>query len=160
MSPQRILLHAIILGYLVVTAGAFAFSMTKRTVLPYRVIHWSYGMMAPYQGDTTWNADLRAVAELPDGTRERVDIDQYLPFGFGERNVRKFLRFYAKRGVAGQRAKFTEFAEQLLRRERARGKQYTSLDLTFERWPRSPIGFEALRLPHFLLQNEFVTHVQ
>jgi hypothetical protein len=160
MLPRRLLQHAVILLYLTVTFGAFFFTMTKHEFpfLPYPVIHWSYGMMAPYQGDTDWNADLRAEG-LKDGSWERIDLNPYFPFGHGEKNVRMFLRIYLGRGLNGQRDKYTELALQILDRERERGKEYASVRLYFDTWWRSPDGFEALRLPGFT-ESEFLTQVQ
>ena len=158
---EKLLQRAVVIAYLMITAGAFVFTMTKlEPPLPEDVLRWSYGMMAPYQGDTSWNADFVYEGQLPDGSWEAIDVDPYMPYGFGERNVRKFLRVYEREGLPMQRRKFTEFGQLLLDRERARGKQYSELRVFFESWPRSPISYDALRTPLFRTAHDLVTIAQ
>lgn len=126
--------------------------------LPEWVTHWSYGMMAPYQGDTSWNGDFLYEGQLPDGTWEPIDVDAYLPYSFGERNVRKFLRVYQRYGDAEHRRRFGEFALLLLEREQDRGRPYTSVRVFFDQWERSPAGYEYLHTPLFTTR-ELVTQV-
>jgi hypothetical protein len=157
MRPFRVLLHAALYGYLLITAGAFVLTMSKmEPPLPYALVHWSYGMMAPYQGDTDWSADFVYEGKLPNGTWEKIDVDSYLPYGFGERNVRKFMRVYSRLGPDGHRRMFRQYALLLLERERARGKQYSSIRVFFDTWPRSPAGYSFLYLPAFTTR-ELVT---
>lgn len=160
-APGRIAAHLIILFYLTITAHAFFFTMTKIVppYISYDLLRPSYGMMAPYQGDRAWNGDLRLMGELPDGTMEPVDIDRYLPYGEGERNVRKFLRVYGWMGPLGHRQKFGELGLLVLDRERARGKPYRSIEMYFDYWWRSPEGYSALRLPD-LMESTYITRVQ
>lgn len=157
---RRFLQHAVVLGYLGITLSAFVFTMTKVPFpLPLSVIRWSYGMMAPYQGDVSWNADFLYEGQLPDGTWENIGIDAYMPYGFGERNVRKFLRVYELLGKQERRKKFNEFALQLLDHERERGKPYTAMRVLFDQWDRSPAGYEYLHMPLFT-KRELVTQIQ
>lgn len=150
MRPFRTLQHAVLWGYVVITAGAFVLTMTKHEPpLPYALVHWSYGMMAPYQGDTSWNADFVYEGRLPDGSWEKIDLDSYLPYGFGERNVRKFLRVYKRLGPDGHRRMFRQYAIGLLEKERTKGKQYDAVRVFFDQWPRSPAGYSFLYLPAF-----------
>ncbi len=126
-------------------------TMTKTwpPFLPRALVHWSYGMMAPYQGDTSWNADFRYEGLLNNGKWETIDLARYMPYGFGERNVRKFLRIYQTLDTDGQRSKFNLFAQQVLALERKRGIPYQAVRVTYEQWPRSPAGYEYLHLPAF-----------
>jgi hypothetical protein len=122
-------------------------------------MYWSYGMMAPYQGDTDWNGDVLAEGQLPDGTWHVVSLDPYLPYGSGEKNVRKFLRTYQKLGPLGHREKFTQWALLLLGHERAQGRNYQAIRFTFEKWPRSTGGFEFLRRSPFV-EKQYITEVR
>ena len=153
---QHALQQIIVIVYLAVTAAAFVFTMTRISLLPLWVTRWSYGMMAPYQGYVSWNDDFLYEGLRPDGEWERIDIDRYLPHGFGERNVRKSLRVYAE---ADRRRKFTEFALSLLAHERARGRDYRAVRVFFDHWDRSPAGFEFLHTPLFT-EREPLTNVQ
>ncbi len=156
----RFLQRAVLLGYLAVTVGALIFTMFKvHFLFPGWVTRWSYGMMAPYQGDTSWNADFVYEGELPDGTRTVINLDPYMPYGFGERNQRKFLTAFKTKDGSLQRRKFTEFALLLLDRERARGNKYRAIRVYSERWDRSPGGYAFLHTPVFTTR-EFLTQVQ
>lgn len=116
-------------------------------------------MMAPYQGDTSWNADFVYEGQLPDGSWEAIDLDRYMPYEFGERNVRKFLRVYSRYGNLEHRRKFTEFALQVLDRERVRGMSYSAVRVFFDQWDRSPAGYDYLRTPLFT-RRELVTEAR
>lgn len=141
------------------TVEAFVLTMFKVRLPPYPLVHWAYGMMAPYQGDTSWNADFVYEGLRGDGAWESIDVDAYMPYGFGERNVRKFLRIYKGLGDAGHRQKFGEFALLLLDRERAHGREYRAVRVWFEQWPRSPAGYGYLHTPLFTAR-ELVIQVQ
>ena len=158
---RRVLRHTAVLAYLLVTAIAFVFTMTRVRIplVPYKVMHWSYGMMAPYQGDTSWNGDFIYEGQLANGTWEVISLDRYMPFGFGEKNVRKFLRVYQKYGAEEHHKKFTEHALMLLDRERARGKDYTAVRVWFDQWPRSNGGYEFLHTREFTTRR-LITSVQ
>lgn len=166
----RIVKSALIFFYFAITASAILFTLTRIRVpfLPWFFIRWSYNVMAPYQGDTDFNDDLVAEGELPNGVWEQVNLDPYLPFGKGERNVRKHLRSFQMReqhffpdpaddGL--YLAKFQEFATQLLAHEREKGNTYEAIRLTWVSWPRSPDGYEALRIPLFT-KEEIITIVR
>ncbi|MSR86818.1 hypothetical protein EXS70_01445 [Candidatus Peribacteria bacterium] len=158
--PRRFLQQAIVLAYLAVTGGALIFTMLKvEFPFPEWVTHWSYGMMAPYQGDTSWNAEFLYQGQRPDGTWEAIDIDHYLPYMFAEQNVRTYLRVYSRYGDLEHRKKFLEFALLLLDRERARGKDYVSVRIFFDQWERSPAGYSYLHTPVFTTR-ELVTQAQ
>ena len=147
---RRLVQHSIVFGYLAITFGAFVYTMSRIEILPKWVTRWSYGMMAPYQGDTPWNADFVYEGRLPGGAWKRIDIDAYMPYGFGERNARKFFRVYDD---AARRGKFAGFALLLLDRERAHGRPYEAVRITYEQWDRSPAGYEFLRLPAFTMRQ-------
>ncbi len=151
--PQQ----AVLLIYLAVTAGALIFTFTKvALLLPEAVTHWSYGMIAPYQGDTSWNGDFIYEGQRSDGSWEVIDLDPYMPYIFGEQNARKFLRVYQRLGNLDHRRKFGEFALLVLDRERARGKSYQAIRVWFDQWDRSPAGYEYLHTPEFT-RRELVT---
>jgi hypothetical protein len=162
VRPCVILRHVLLGAYLYVTLAAFLFAFTINTVrlpgIPYRVLLWAYGMMAPYQGDDEWNGALRVEARGPDSAWQTIDIARYMPYGFGERNAREFFRVFEVGGEDAQKEKVTEFARQLLEREQARGMPYRAIRISFEKWPRSPGGFEQLRLEPFI-QRTFLTQV-
>ncbi len=157
----RFLQHAVVIVYLTITAAAFIFTMSvgNLSLLPYAWFHWNYGMMSPYQGDVSWNKGLMVEGELPNGKHALVDLEPYLPYGFGERNVRLFMRMFLSLGEQAYRDKFAQLGLMILDRERAAGRPYTSLTLRFDQWPRSPAGYEFLHLPLFTTQ-EFITRVQ
>lgn len=159
----------ILLGfYLAITASAILYTITRIRVpfLPWFFVRWSYNTMAPYQGDTDFNDDL--VAEgLIGRTWHPISLDPYLPFGHGEKNVRKHLRSFQMReqhffpdpaddGL--YISKYREFATQLLAHEREKGNTYEAIRLTWVTWPRSPEGYEAMRIAPFM-KEELITEV-
>ncbi len=157
---RRFLQQLVVIVYCLMTVSALFFTMTKTAFpLPHPVIRWNYGMMAPYQGDTTWNADFIYEGRRADGTWEVINTDPYLPHGFGEKNVRKFMRVFAYLGGLGHRVKFGEYALLLMDRERARGRDYRAIRVWFDQWDRSPAGYEYLHTPLFTTR-ELVTQVQ
>ncbi|MBI3331858.1 hypothetical protein HYZ99_02755 [Candidatus Peregrinibacteria bacterium] len=158
MKFSRVIQQSTVVIYLAITVSAFLYTMVRVTPpIPRLLLFWSYGMMAPYQGDTWFNDDLRAEGQLPDGSFELISLDPYIPTGFGERNVRKHLKTFQPDHDTYRR-KFTAFARALLERERARGKLYDAVRLTWLSWPRSPEGYDALKHPPFLTE-EFITQV-
>ena len=158
--PRYHLQQAVLLIYLAVTAGALIFTFTKVAFpFPEAVTHWSYGMIAPYQGDTSWNADFIYEGQLPNGSWEVINIDPYMPYIFGEKNARKFLRVYQRYGNLEHRRKFGEFALLVLDHEREQGKSYQAIRVWFDQWDRSPAGYEYLHTPEFT-KRELVTTVR
>ena len=159
-SPVRtrtILLQSVLLFYLAVTIAGFLFTMLRvRLPLPWILIRWSYNMMAPYQGDTDINEEM--VAEgLRNGRWEFIDLNPYFPVGAGEKNVRMYLRSF--RSSEDERAvgAYADFAFALLERERAKGNQWEEIRLSWEEWPRSVLGFSALRRAPDLIRTQIVT---
>jgi hypothetical protein len=147
----RFIKNILLLSYGWVTLLAFILTMTKVSVplAPRRLVLWSYGMMAPYQGDTDWNGELVLYGKLPDGTVHQLALEEYLPYGFGELNVRQFLRVYQVRGELAHKEQFTKLGLQLLEHERAQGRPYQLLTLAMHRWERSPAGYYYLHTPLF-----------
>ena len=157
---QKTLRQAIVIGYLGITLTALLYTLFRiqLPLVPSFLMHFSYGMMAPYQGDNERNDDLYAEGELPDGHRARIDLAPYFPYGFGERNVRMYLRSFSP-DSARRHQGYVSLAEQLLVSERKLGTPYVSLKLYGETWPRSPAGFEALRVPAFV-SRQFLAEAQ
>lgn len=149
---RRILLHAVLLAYLAVTAVALVRTMTGRWLpgIPPAIAYYAFGMMAPYQGYATRNEELVAEGLLPDGSWQTIDLKPYLPFGFGERNVRGYKmtvrRIYGPEALP---AYYTSLARQLLERERVHGNAFTRVQLHWDIWPVSPEGFYNLKIPAF-----------
>ena len=54
---RRFLRNGIVIAFLYVTVAAYLMTMFRLWLPPRGPVHWAYGMMAPYQGDTSWNAD-------------------------------------------------------------------------------------------------------
>ncbi len=158
MKRIPVLQQAVVLAYVTITASAFLYTMLRiKPPVPRLLLYWSYGMMAPYQGDTWFNDDLRAEGKLADGTWEEISLDRYLPAGPGEKNVRKHLKTFQPDHDTYRR-KFTTFALQLLARERDQGKPYDAVRLMWLSWPRSPAGHDYLKMSPYMTE-EFITQV-
>ncbi len=160
MFPRRPIAHAVILAYLILTFSALCLTLIRlwMPLIPRPVLLYSYGMMAPYQGDDWWNVDIEAEGQLPSGAWQRIDLAPYFPEEPGVADVVKQLRTFAALGMEPLKAKYHDLALQLLAHEREHGHAYAAIRLFFVRWPRSPGGREFLRQPIFT-QREFVTQV-
>ena len=154
---KRVALHLLVVSYLVVTLAALLFTL-QRVVLPVpqQFLLFSYSMMAPFQGYSRENDELKAEGKLSDGRWVPIDLGRYYPLHHGWESVRMRLRSFRvsddddPRGVEALRAKYEELALLLLERERRHGRMWRSIRLVFEEWPLSTLSYEALRLPPFV----------
>jgi hypothetical protein len=159
MSRKRLADYVILLSYLAVTVAAFLYTTLRIQIpfLPWSLVHWSYGMMAPYQGELSVNGDLRAEGEEPDGTWQPIDLAPYFPVGFGERNVRMYLRTFRGDGDEAYRAKYGELAQRVMALEAERGRLHRAVRLWWDTWPRSVDGFSALRRAPYISSELILT---
>ncbi|TSC57890.1 MAG: hypothetical protein Greene041619_895 [Candidatus Peregrinibacteria bacterium Greene0416_19] len=156
MGSRHIAGNIIIACYGVITLTAFIYTLTRIRLLPASVwplVDHSYSMMAPYQGDDEWNADLLAEGLRSDGRWESINLGPYFPQGRGEANVRAFLKGFWRREKGRWFARYSELARQLLLHERGRGRSIVSVRLTLERWPRAPESFGHLRAGPLVLRH-------
>jgi len=156
MQPKKILAHTFILCYVAITffAALFAFTKKQITPIPWPIIRYSYGMMAPYQGYSTTNVDLLAEGKEEDGTWKTIDLDPYYPMIRGTQVMYRRLRSFHAQGAKVHKEKYTELAELLLGKEGT----YESIRLTWQEWPVSPEGWDANRT-NDLITDYFITQV-
>ena len=158
MSLRLFFQQLVVVCYLVITAAAFVYTMTRERLLPQPVISWSFGMMAPYQGDTDWNAVLVAEGKLTSGAWQRIDLEPfYRPFSHGEGLIRRYFFHDGTFGTPGNTTRYRQLGEALLRLEQRAGHPFTAIRFTLEQWPRTPEGFEAKHLPQFTKVIPLVT---
>lgn len=184
MPVKKFLQHAFVLIYLTITLSAFLFTMTKKEVfpfIPWRVTRYAYGMMAPYQGYSEYNVDLLAEGKRNEPglvlrlrpasqgsaqddmgsneTWEVIDLDPYYPMMHrGSAIMYKRLRSFLVDGEDIHKQKYDELASLILKQERARGRAYEAVRLTWEEWPRSPEGFDAMRREENITEY-FITEI-
>ncbi len=141
--------HGVILCYLTVTILAFLYTMTGwQPAFLSPVIHFSYGMMAPYQYHEDYNQSLRVEAFI-NNKWQTINHEQYWPFLRGERVVRGWLWSFEQHGGEADRiTAYTALAERLRALEEL--DPNTPIRFSWETWPQSPEGFEALRTPAFI----------
>lgn len=113
--------------------------------IPWPVLRYFYGMMAPYQGYSVVNADLLAEGKRADGTWEKINLDPYYPMIRGNQIMYRRLRSFLAQGEEKHKQKYTELATLLLERERRQGETYLAVRLAWQEWPASPLGWDALR---------------
>ncbi len=157
---KRLCLHAAVLGYLVITAAGFLHTMTglKVPFLPWKLVEFSYGMMAPYQGYVTYEQGLLAEGLGANGW-EIIDHRAYFPYLRGERVLREWMMAYRKQEndvLLGE--KYRELARQIQKAEARAGRTYERLRLSWERWPISPVGHEDLHHDPFVTRELLVTY--
>jgi len=140
---KKILQWVILLAFLAFSTGGFYYTMTREypPFIHWRLSRFSYGMIAPWQTYTVNNTELIAEGKLSDGSWERIDLKRYFPYQIGERNIRETIRT-----LGGNRTEeYRHMASEIQERENERGKTYSNIRLSWEKWPKSPLGYEALR---------------
>ncbi|MBI3336631.1 hypothetical protein HYZ98_03650 [Candidatus Peregrinibacteria bacterium] len=162
MYYKSLFASAILITYLLITGAAFLYTIGRFRIplLPWPLIHVSYTLMAPYQGDVPWNGVFIAEGELPDGRWTPIPLESYFPFIRGEASVRMALHSFQKEdSPAFLYAKYRELALKLLEQERTKGNIFDHIRIIYRTWPRSPEGYRTLYKEPFFLRNELVTLV-
>ncbi len=138
-------LNALIAGYIFVTIGGLYSTFTHRTFFFVPMLtHYSYAMLAPYQGDSDDNTELAVVA-WQGQVSTLLPVDGYFPGIHGERHSRMFLTHIPEWEVLGKQSVYTGLFSQLLTHEHAKGMQWDRIDVYAEKWLRSPHSYEENR---------------
>lgn len=147
-DTKRTFLDALICVYLLTTIGGLITTVTHEVPLPFFAAFtgFSYGMLAPYQGDNDQNVELAAVGIDAFGRTTLIPIDRYYPGRHGERNVRQRLEIYIFKSEHLRGQSLVPFFTQILEHERSEGHPYVRLDFYADQWTRSPEGYDALRM--------------
>lgn len=154
-----ILWHLFLLYFLFMTAYAFIYTMSRVQIfpfIPWVVLRYHYGMMAPYQGYSTDNADLLAEG-LKEGAWQRIDLDPYYPMILGNRIMYRRLRSFSFLEPDVHQKKYGELAKKLLEIENEKGERYESVRLTWQEWPMSVEGWDARRTPEETTDYPIIT---
>jgi len=145
-------MHAVVICYLLVTAcGTFyAFTRIFPPVIPHAVTFFSYGLMAPYQSYAHFAFNVAAEGRSAGGEWQTIDLTQYQPLAtMGERLMRMTDHSFGMRQELIQ-PRYRDAANQLLRLENEKGKNFESVRLTWEQWPLSPAGYWFLHHDPFI----------
>ena len=164
MPLKRITQHIIIFVFLLITLLAFFVTMfheempfTPLFLQPF--VLFGYGMMAPYQGYERLNTDLFAEGLTANGQWQEINLDPYFPVLRGEKNIRETkLLFRDGSGADIVTAHARKIAERLLTVEHEHGHAFQSVKLSWEEWPPSPLGYDALRHSSSLPTEVLVTY--
>jgi hypothetical protein len=152
---KKVMQQTFLIYFCVMTSYALWFTMVRTQVLPFipwEVLRYHYGMMAPYQGYTTYNVDLYAEGRTQHSaqndieTWEPINLEPYYPTIPGTQIMYRRLRSFSflediLPGTHGE--KYRELATLLLEKERQKGHDYEAVRLTWQEWPMSPEGFYA-----------------
>ncbi len=112
-------------------------------------------MLAPYQKDSDINTEPVVIAWDASGASTLLRIEKYFPGVRGERNSRMRLE-KMKQDLPSMQSQYKPILTQILQHERAAGHEYVRLDLVWETWPRSPLGYDALRMQS---ERYFITQI-
>ncbi len=145
-ANEQIFLNIVISLYLVITAGGMYQTVThiQSPIFP-TLSQFSYGMLAPYQGDSDINAEVVLIAEEEGGATRILPVGRFFQGELGERTVRSLLEQLKDRDVPALREIYEPMLVQILQHERDKGHAYLSLSIYQEAWPKSVDGYEALR---------------
>lgn len=154
-----ILGYLFLLYFLVMTFYALAFTITRVQFLPFipwTVLRFHYGMMAPYQSTSPLNADLLAEG-LREGSWRRIDLDPYYPMILGNQVMYRRMRSFSFLEPEIHQQKYGELAEKLLELAEKKGQRYESIRLTWQEWPKSPKGWDAGRTEEEIIEYPIIT---
>jgi hypothetical protein len=137
--------------YIAATVSGMMFTLWRVHMpgVPYILSHWSYGMLAPFQSYLTYNEDLVALGRHSGGSWEAIELSKYRTHGKGEESIKMYLPMYRGLQEEGLSKKYKQYAEQLRLLEMKHGITWEEITLEMHRWPRSPGGYEFLRVPVF-----------
>jgi hypothetical protein len=143
---KKTITHLFIALYLIVSLNAFLFTMTRLTIpgVPWKLTWWSYAMMAPFQGYSAMNEDLRAEGKDSHGNWKVIDLERYSPMILGNQIMHRRLMSSRVSGEPDHK-EYRRLAERLQKIEAVRGNIYTDIRLTWQGWPVSPEGWDANR---------------
>lgn len=148
---RHFLAESLVALYLTLTSLAFLYTMSHAAVL-LRVpgLVFSYGMMAPYQGVERKATDIRAEGMDDHGAWRTIDLTPYYPVGSGETIARRYLFPFRAEGDEEMKDAYARMAAQLLRHEAERGTRWKKIRVSWQEWPLSTEGYEALRHAPFV----------
>ncbi len=153
------LTHGCVLVYLAITAAAYIYTISgyKVPLLPWPLVRFSYGMMAPFQGYVTFEQGLLAEGSNDNQHWEKINHQKYFPYLRGERVLREWLLpFREPDKKALLKKKYGDLAAQIQAAEAREGRNYLRIRLHWERWPVSPLGHEVLHKDPYITR-EFLT---
>lgn len=134
----RLLRQAFLLVYLFLTFCALVYTLSKKQIphvaWPY-VTHF-YAMMAPFQTYVTYNSELMIYGKDVEGQWTKIPYTDYFPFSRGEYSIRSRMSSFSDRN-----AKYQEIAQKILLAENAKGNDYRTVRLQWEKWEKSPLDF-------------------
>ncbi|PIR54591.1 hypothetical protein COU75_00120 [Candidatus Peregrinibacteria bacterium CG10_big_fil_rev_8_21_14_0_10_42_8] len=146
---KRIAQNMTITMYIAATVSGMLFTLFRVYLpgVPFILSHWSYGMLAPFQSYLTYNENLLALGRHSKGVWEPIDMSTYKTHGKGEESIKIYLPAYRGLQEEGLHQKYQEYADLLRKREEEHGRLWDEIILEMHRWPRSPAGYEYLRVP-------------
>ncbi len=155
----RTLLDAIIFVYLLITIGGLITTVTHESPVPRLAAftEFSYGMLAPYQGDDDQNREPVVVGTDASGTTTLVPVDLYFAGRHGERNARQRLQIFLFENERMREQALIPFLIQILEHEHRKGNPYVRLDWYEDQWTRSPQRYDANRMS---ATHMFITSVR
>ncbi|MDP7069546.1 MAG: hypothetical protein QF815_03380 [Candidatus Peribacteraceae bacterium] len=144
---KRFLLEVVVIAFLTGTVVGFCVTLFRYSIPYYPIVlrNYHYGMMAPFQGYDRMNIELIAEGKSENGQWERIDIDQYLPYGRGEKSMRAGLTSFRFKGKEALADAYRRIALRMQQLEQDRDRTWSSVRLATEKWPMSKDGYEALR---------------
>jgi len=151
----RILRQLLLLSYIFVTFCALYYTLARKQIphVDWPIITHFYAMMAPFQNYTTENAELVAEGMVSDGTWHRIDLTQYFPHSRGEIAIRTRLS-----GFTDTQSRYRTMAKRLQELETVKGRQYSSVRLIWEKWPKSQYGFYAGHTQGKVIRNSITIY--
>ena len=151
MKAKKILQELVVAVYIAMTLAGFSYTMFRYWLpgVPRVLAVFDYGMMAPFQGYRTFNDELVAEGRTAGDEWQTINLQPYYPFNRGETSFRMHLVSFRYENPDVPSQKYRELARILKQLEAQAGREWQSVRLHMEKWPKSPAGYYYLRTPLF-----------
>lgn len=153
MGSKHVLQQMVVVIFLLITLSGFLFAVLRVRVpfVPWFLTYLSYSAMAPYQGMSMENQALAAQGQRHGGTWEEIDLLPYYPLARGKQDIRMLEIGWMRMAEEGSedpeqayRRKCRALARTVLHRERSSGREFVKVRLSWDHWPLSSGGHDAL----------------
>lgn len=135
---MRLLRQAFLLTYIFLSFCALSYTLARKQIphVDWPMVTHFYAMMAPFQNYTTHNAQMMIYGKDAEDQWTKIAVEPYYPFWHGEYAIRIRMTSFTDK-----KAKYTEVSRRILEAENAKGHEYVSVRMQWEKWPKSQYAF-------------------
>jgi hypothetical protein len=142
---KKLLQWVILVIFISANIGGIYFASLQKypPLIPSQLSFISFNLINLPKNFETANFELVAESILSNGSSKRIDLKQFFPSLRGKESIRNAIS-----ATGSQKEELlTKTARILFERENASGEDPQSVQLLWERWPKSKNGFRTLYAP-------------